>query len=80
MSDNSNKYPNHEEIKGIFNETYNAFYKKWKDISTLDDWDNLMLDARELNNKHPYPLCQKILLELIEVIEDEFKRRQSHGN
>lgn len=79
MDKNTNKYPSHEEVRSIFNETYNVFYKKWKDISNPEDWDKLMQDARQLSKKYPYSLCQKILLELIEIIEDEFKRRQGDG-
>lgn len=75
MADNSNKYPNNEVIRNIFNETYNVFYKKWKSISNPADWDRLMQDVRELNQKYPYSLCRKMLLELVEIIEDEFKRR-----
>ena len=76
MSDNSNKYPNNEEIRHIFNDTYNVFYKKWKSISNPDDWDILMQEVNELDEKYPYPLCRKILLELVEIIEDGFKRRE----
>lgn len=75
LADNSNKYPTHEEVRQIFNETYNVFYKRWKDISNPADWDTLMQEARELNEKYPYKLCQQILLELIDIVEDEYKRR-----
>lgn len=68
--------PSHDEIRNIFNETYNVFYKKWKDISALADWPILMQEARELNKKYPYSLCQQILLELIEIIEDGFKENE----
>lgn len=74
MSDNSNKHPNNEDIRLIYKDTYN-FYQKWKDISSLDDWVILVREARDLNNKYPYSLCERILLELVEVIEEEFKRR-----
>ena len=65
--------PNSEQVKLIFKETY-LFYTKW--ISVTDpDWDRLMQEARELNEKYPYKLCQQILLELIDIVEDEYKRR-----
>ena len=80
MSDNSNNYPTHEEVRQIFNETYNVFYKRWKDISNPADWDRLMQEAHELNQKYPYPLCRRILLELVEIIEDGFKRRNEDVN
>lgn len=74
MTENSNKYPNHEEIRNIFNDIYNKFYLKWKDISNPTDWDDLMHDMRNLSDKYPYPLCRKILLELVQVIEDGFNK------
>jgi len=63
-----------EIVRMIFKETYN-FYLKWKSISNLSDWGALMQEARELNVKYPYPLCRRILLELVEIIENEFKKR-----
>ena len=78
LTDKVNNYPSHDEIRNIFNETYNVFYVKWKDISDLSKWDDLMQDVRDLNNKYPYSLCEKILLGLIEIIEDKFKRRQAN--
>lgn len=76
LTNNSNNYPSHEEIKNIFNEVYNVFYRKWKDISSKSDWPQLMQDARELNQKYPYILCQKMLLELVDIIEDGFKEKE----
>lgn len=73
--ENSNNYPPQEEIRNIFNETYNIFYQKWKSISNPADWSTLMQDARELNKKYPYPLCRRILLELVEIIEAEFMEK-----
>lgn len=75
MAENSNNYPAHEEVRQIFYETYNVFYLKWKDISNPADWDNLHKDMGELSKKYPYPICRQILLELVEIIEDGFKRR-----
>lgn len=63
--------PNSEQVKLIFKETY-LFYTKW--ISVTDpDWNRLMQEAHELNQKYPYSLCRRILLELVEVIEDGFQ-------
>lgn len=78
MTNNSNKYPNHEEIRQIFNDTYNVFYKKWKDISNPDDWSRLMGEARELNKKYNCELCQSILLNLIKIIEDNYKNKENN--
>lgn len=63
-----------ETVRLIFKETY-LFYKKWKSISNPADWDALMQDAHELNEKYPYPLCRRILLELVEIIEAEFMEK-----
>ena len=68
--------PDHETVKQIFNETYNVFYLKWKSISNPADWKALMQDVRDLNEKYPYPLCRRILLELVEIIEDGFQREE----
>lgn len=76
MIDKSNNYPSQEEVRSIFHETYNVFYKKWKDISNPEDWVNLIQEANELDKKYPYPLCRQILLELVQVIEGEFKTKQ----
>jgi hypothetical protein len=63
-----------ETIRLIFKETY-LFYTKWKSISNPADWSTLMQEARELNEKYPYPLCRRILLELVEIIEAEFMEK-----
>ncbi len=65
-----------ECVKLIFKDTYN-FYLKWKDISSLDDWVPLMQDMREIDQRYKCDLCRQILLELVKVIEDEFKRRDT---
>ena len=64
-----------EIVKLIYKDTYN-FYQKWKSISSPAEWDALMEDVRDLNEKYPYPLCRRILLELVEIIEDGFKEKE----
>lgn len=76
ITKNVNNYPSHEDVKNIFNETYNVFYKKWRSISSPDDWSILMQEARDIGNKYDFDLCRQILVELIEVIEDGFKKRE----
>ena len=75
MSDNNKNIPSPEQVRQIFNDTYNVFYKKWKDISSPEQWVQLMQDMREIDQKYNCDLCRQILLELVKVIEDEFKRR-----
>lgn len=67
--------PDKEQVKNIFRDTYN-FYLKWIDISNPEDWVNLIQEANELDKKYQYPLCRQILLELVQVIEGEFKTKQ----
>lgn len=68
--------PSHEEVRQIFNDTYNVFYKKWKDISSPEQWADLMQDMREINQKYNCDLCRQILLELVKVIEHDFLKKQ----
>ena len=68
--------PSPEEVRQIFNDTYNIFYKKWKDISTLEQWVDLIQDMSRINQKYNCELCKQILLELVKVIEDGFKQRE----
>lgn len=75
MTKKVKRIPTHEEVRSIFNETYNVFYKKWKDISNQDDWPKLMQEMREIDAKYDCDLCRQILLELVRVIENEFKRK-----
>jgi len=75
--DELKKIPNQEEVKAIFNETYNLFYRKYKDMVDPEQWVPLMLDLKAISDKYPYPLCRSILAELSVCLEDEFKRRQA---
>lgn len=69
--------PDHETVKQIMNEAYNGFYLKWRNNLTIDNADQMMQEVNELDEKYPYPLCRKILLELVEIIEDGFKKREA---
>lgn len=75
MENNSNNIPTHEEVRNIFNETYNVFYRKWHTITDPEQWVQLMQDMREIDKKYNCDLCRQMLIELVRVIEDEFKRR-----
>jgi hypothetical protein len=68
-----------EEVRLIYKDTYN-FYLKWKDISSPDDWDALMKDMHEIDQRYNCDLCRQILIELVKVIQDEFKRRDTDVN
>ncbi len=70
--------PTPDMVKAIFKDTYN-FYLRWKDISALEDWVNLIQDMRQIDAKYGCDLCRQILLELVKVIEDGFLKKQG-GN
>jgi hypothetical protein len=75
MSDINNKIPSQAEVRLIFNDTYNVFYKKWKDISNPEDWVKIAQDMRDINNRYNCELCKQILLELVKCIEAEYKTK-----
>lgn len=75
MDENNKKIPSPTEVKQIFNEAYNIFYRKWHTISDPEQWVQLMQEMREIDQKYNCDLCRQILIELVRVIEDEFKRR-----
>ena len=76
MSDNRNL--THEEIKNIFNETYNNFYLKWRNkISSEKELAKMVEEARELSGKYGHaPLILHITVELVNVLEQEWKNEE----
>lgn len=76
MAEKVKYIPSHEEVRSIFNETYNVFYKRWKNISNLDDWPRLMQEMHEIDQKYNCDLCRQILLELVVIIQEEFLKKQ----
>jgi hypothetical protein len=64
------------EVRQIFNDAYNVFYKKWINPNTVYDPDAMMREARELDRKYD---GQKIvsIADLIICIED-VRRRESN--
>lgn len=81
MANLDKKIPSSDKVRQIFNDTYNGFYKKWKDISAAEQWVPLMQEMHEIDAKYDCDLCRQILLELVKVIEYEFKQREvsCHG-
>lgn len=71
--------PSSDEVRMIFNDTYNVFYKKWKALSTPEQWAELLMDVREIDHKYNCDLCRQILLELVKVIEYEFMQKQGEN-
>lgn len=71
--------PEHETVKQIMNEVYNGFYLKWRISLTQDNASEMMKDVYAIEAKYPYQLCHDNLLNFIECIEEEWKRRQESG-
>jgi hypothetical protein len=67
--------PDHETVKQIMNDVYNGFYLKWRKQLTQENAGEMMQEYRELNQRYPYELCYVNLLNLLECIENEFRRR-----
>jgi hypothetical protein len=67
--------PSPSEVRQIFNETYNVFYKKWINPNTPYDPGLMLQEAHELNQKYDCELCRHMVADLIECIEDEQRRR-----
>jgi hypothetical protein len=76
VGENGKKIPSQIEVRQIFSDTYNVFYKKWKDISKPEDWAILMQDMHQIDQKYDCSLCRQILLELVKVIEHDFVKKE----
>jgi len=76
MDENNKKIPSPTEVKQIFNEAYNIFYRKWHTISDQEQWVQLTQEMREIDQKYNCDLCRQILLELVVVIQEEFLKRR----
>jgi hypothetical protein len=74
MSDTGKRIPSLSEVKDIFRDTYN-FYLKWRGINNADAWPQLIEEAEQLNRKYQCDLCQRMLVELVEIIEAEFMEK-----
>ena len=71
----------HEKVKMIFNDTYNLFYLKWKDIKTEEEISAMWEKAKEINRKHDdCKLCRDIMLFLCNNIELDLKQREDCDN
>jgi hypothetical protein len=76
MSDNNRKVLSPSEVRQIFNDTYNVFYKKWINPDTVYDPSVMMQEARELDRKYNHQDIVNIVA-LIECIEEERRRESS---
>jgi hypothetical protein len=67
--------PTPDQVKDIFKYTY-LIYTKYKDSKTDQDFHNLLKECHELQAKYHFELCEKILLEVCEVIDRDYKSRK----
>ena len=67
--------PTPDEVREIFNEVYNKFYRKYKQANTDEEFKLLIREANELDKKYPFDLCHHMLLDLINIIEKDYKER-----
>lgn len=70
--------PNNEQVRLVYKDTYN-FYTKWIAVKE-PDWDLVISESREIEARYPFDLCRIILVELIDIIEAHFmKKEEQHG-
>lgn len=68
--------PTPKEVQLIYKDTYN-FYLKWIAVKGEIDWKVLIADAHEIEQKYPFELCTKMLVELVAVIETAYMERMN---
>lgn len=60
-------FPNADQVRLIYKDTYN-FYTKWIAVKELN-WETVIAESRDIEQKHPFELCRKILVEVVAIIE-----------
>lgn len=78
MSENNNRTPSQAEVRQIFHETYNVFYKKWINPDITYDPEAVIQEARELDNKFGHQDIVNIT-SLIMCIENERRMKARAG-
>ncbi|GAA4294190.1 hypothetical protein GCM10023142_31010 [Anaerocolumna aminovalerica] len=74
MADTKENIPTPEQIRLIFKYTY-MIYDKYKNAKSDQDFQSLVKACHDLLRRLPFKLCEKILLEICNVIEKEYKNR-----
>lgn len=68
MTDTSN-----DEIKNIFWECYNVFWKKWRlseFVRQAPEWDEIVEDAKSIMRKYNHaPIAVHLMQDLLDVLE-----------
>lgn len=71
--------PSKEEVKQIFNEIHNIWFKKHRDSKTDEEFQSMLKEAHEINKKYPYRLCENMLIDLANIIESNAKEGKDNG-
>lgn len=74
MADTDKNVPTPEQVRLIFKYTY-MIYVKYKSSKSDQDFLNLVKVCHELQRRFPFKLCEKVLLEICNIIEEEYKKR-----
>ncbi|WP_313132614.1 hypothetical protein [Anaerocolumna sp.] len=72
MGRNIENNPTSEQVRLIFKHTY-LLYTKFKDSKTEQDYQNLVKECHELQERFPFELCDRILLEICKVINKDYR-------
>ncbi len=61
------------KVKGIFWESYNCFWNKWKDEALPREspkWDEVVQDVKAIMAKYDCRMCRQVLLPLLTELEE----------
>lgn len=74
MAGTNKNIPTPEQVRLIFKYTY-MIYVKYKNSKSDQDFLNLVKLCHEIQRRFPFKLCEKVLLEICNIIEEEYKKR-----
>lgn len=69
-----------EKIKDIFQRCYNKFWCKWREVPLTNDspeWDEIVKEHGEIRKTFDCELCNHIMLDLLEELENRSKEREA---
>ncbi len=67
-------FPNADQVRLIFKDTYNL-YLKWIAVKE-PDWEAVIAEARDIEQKYPFGSCRKILVEVVDIIEANYMTKE----
>lgn len=71
-----------QQARGIFNDVYNGFWRRYKNPPDLhsSEWDDVMRQEKALEERYQFcPLVLHMLQDLMDQLEARSKRRQVDG-